>query len=239
MRILEKFVCIYLAALALTGCATLDTKRSVPQSAANSAESIGVVSTLGDEFNATWIGITIFNNKEHQFKVPDWGVDELAIEKAIQYLNSRTTYRADSLGSDYSSDGIDRMMDDARAAGHDKLIAITPGGYPNQPNYAEGYGLHRRTTIFGRTDCIYSLFVVQAYDVSTKKKLGWQWSFPGGAFSTVGCYGDGNLGTPWSDQTEWRESLDGYSESERALLRVNVSASVAESVPRAIKELGF
>ena len=230
--------CLLAAAmLLLASCAALDMRRAVPSSAASSIRSIGVVSSLGTEFNATYIGVTIFNNKAHKYSVPNWKIEEFAIGTATEYLNSLGRYEARSLGNSFGDRDYDRMLAEARSAGHDTLIVLTPTSYDNAPHYVGGYGLHRRIFFGGPRDCIYTLFVTQVFDVATGAKLGWEWSFP--TTSGIGCYGRKDLGEEWDNSVEWQESLAGYTEAQQEILRSNVLASMSESVPRSLKKLGF
>ena len=232
MKTLFKLIVLITSLSILSACAALDIRRSVPESASTGIQKVGVISILGDKFNLTHIGTTIFNNQSSTLDVSNWKIDDTAIHYAVKHLESTGQYSPTSLGSNFSD--ADSMFAAAQKMGLDTLITIVPSGYDNAPHYAPGYGLHRRT-FFGITkECVYALFVIQVFDVSTRKKHGWQWGF--NSWNGVPCYGD-EFGTPRAISSEWKEDISQFSEGELTLLRENLIAYLEENVPLALRNL--
>lgn len=223
------------ATLLLNGCAAIGMRRDIPQTERMSIRTIGVVSVLGNEFHSTYIGTTIFGNKSHSMNVNAWNIDEHAISVAIKVLDSMGPYQAQSLGSGFTD--ISAVMDTARKAGVDAVVAIIPSGYDNQPHYVGGYGFHRHNMFGIQRDCIYSLFTTNVYAVSSARELGWEWSFP--TSKGIGCYGKTSDGKSWTTQMQWREHSDEYSERERKQFRTNILESVSDSVSYSLRNLGL
>lgn len=216
----------------VTGCAALDMRRGVPAEAADKQQTIGVASLLGDSFNLTLIGTTIFNNKHGESDVNSWHIDARAKDIAMQELAADPRYTVEPFTAEPDPDDEDVFFDAARRAGLDTLLVILPSRYDNQPQFEGGYGLHTRSFLGQANDCPYSLFVIRAYQLEPQKKLGWQWSFS--SWTGIDCFDEN-----WPDDLEWHNNLADYTPSQRELLHQAVLKSLKENIPRALENLGF
>jgi hypothetical protein len=189
------FAMIYL----LSGCSVIDIRRSIEGSAQAKIKSVGITSTLGNSFHGVLIGTTIFNNKDYIVDVSDWKIDDKAVEIAVSLLGRGGRRTAKPMATKFMPHDFKAMIEAGRQMGVDAVVVISPSRYDNQPHFAAGYGIHRRSIMGMSTDCIYSLFIVEVFDVASEKKLGWQWGFP--PWQGIPCFGkDKNLA--WKDDFE-------------------------------------
>jgi len=67
---MKKYIATIGILVLMSGCASLDLKRSADANATASTQKIGMVSVLGDTFTGTSIGTTVLTNSEFLGNVP-------------------------------------------------------------------------------------------------------------------------------------------------------------------------
>lgn len=210
----------------LSGCAELGIRSSVSTEKVAAIRTVAVASTLGKQFHGKLTGTTVFNNKQYDADVSNWNVDGAAIDVATSELKKNNGWSVKPLYGSFTQS--EQVLSAARAVGADTVVVIQASKYDNEPHIPAGYGYSKRSFMGLSKECIYSLFIVEAYTVKSSKRMGWQWGFP--SFSGVPCYG-ASRGIPFKE--DWSE----YSEAERSGLKDAVLESVRTNVLTGIRAL--
>lgn len=225
-------VCI--TAVVLSGCAALDLKRSVATEDLATTKNIGVVSWLGDTFNGTSIGTTVFNNEYFTAQVPDWRISNFATSRAVIALNANNRQAAalDLSGLDPRKLGVEKdsqIWDAAIKQRFDKLVVIGAGVSDNVRMFKPGFGLQQTGLFFTTPNrCVYVGYVISVFDVSTRKSVGWEWG--GGQYP---CEAKSANDIPF------KSKFSDYSPNEQQLLRWRVEKRLADTVPYTLGELAL
>lgn len=215
----------------VSGCASLDLKRPVAPEDLRSSKKVGVVSLLGTTFRGITVGTTVFNNSAFAADVAAWNVDQTAAAQAVQLL--RTNSQLDAVALDHPADAApptklevpEWVWDTAQRQRVDRLIVLKPAVAEMFAAYRPSYGLFERSFLGVARRCVYASYLVNAYDVATKKSIGWQW---GGAWPCQhGSHDSIPMKAAWSD----------YSSEEQAMLRAEVEARLARGTYEALTEL--
>lgn len=213
----------------LVACAGYGVRGPVPTKAREKVHSIAVASTLGNTFRGSFSGTTVFTNKEYEADVRDWEVDKMLAQAAVAILSRNGNVTAQSLSPSPGS-SRDALIGAAKQLGADTLLVATPTTYDNQSDFPAGYGYHRKVFLGVDRPCVYSLFIVTAYNVESGRPLGLEWSFP---ISTgIPCYGG-------AGQIPWKDDFSMFTPAEKERLRQAVLASVAVNVGTSLKGLGL
>lgn len=219
------------AALSLAGCGAMNLKRSVADEDLKKTRRVGVVSALGDTFNGVYVGTTVFTNKTFTAAVPEWSVDKYAVGEAIALLRGNGRFESaeldrTGLSSDQlRADGGKRLWEAAEKQGFDKLVLVRPGVSDNFPFFTPGVGFYERS-MFGLVQrCVYAAYVVDVYDVATRKPVAWEWG--GGAPCAFG--GD--------KQLVFKAKFDDYSAEEKQQIRQRLEAWIATSMKYSLETL--
>ena len=174
---------IALAVLVLSGCAGMI--RSVSDADLSTMKNVGVASALSDEFHLIHIGTTIFQNEQYKGTVPDWKIDEFITSKLEAELSRSSTYEVGILEGEFSMamgevNDVDYelLFSSAISQGFDTLVVVGPVKYDNAPFHEAGYGLLQPAPWGKVQRCVYSLFIVEVYNVATEKELALEWGFP-------------------------------------------------------------
>lgn len=223
---------IFFGAIAfmVSGCAELGVRSSVPEKAKSSMRSFAVVSALGTSFHGTFEGTTVLTNKRYDVDVAEWGIDAEVVRAVSQILKAGQGKEVAVITAPVAARPVTEAIAAAKEASADTLVLIAPSGYDNQPGFVGGFGYYKKSLMGLEANCIYSLFVVEIYDVSSGKRLAWEWGFP--AMRGIPCYGK-ELNIPW------REQFSDYSAAEKAALREAITQSVRTNVATGIKRLGL
>lgn len=149
------------------------------------------ISLIGDSFETSVTGTTIFNNDSSRLNVSDWNIDS-NLQKAViesskdEKFNFQTiefieTSKFASITSETSEPDI--LMSDAKKQGADFLVVFAPKyqGYIHQGDlfnnpvtqYLSGIGLTKLSK-FGneRSTSIYSSSKTYIYDLNTMEEIG-------------------------------------------------------------------
>lgn len=216
----------------LSGCETFNLKRSVPDEVVASTKRVGVASFLGSTFDGVLVGITVFGNENFSASVPDWRVDEKAVQKSILLLKSNP--RFDTAAVDLGNFTVAQvrakpqiLWDAARSQGFDHLIIVHPGISDNYPSFKPGYGFYERRIPGIFRSCVYVASIVEFYDVAAQKIIGWEW---GGSYP---C----NLSK--NDDIRFKSKFEEFSAADQEKLKERTDARLAESLQYALTKLSL
>lgn len=195
---------------------------------ATAVKTVAVRSYLGTQFHGRLIGTTIFNNRYFEGDVPDWRIDQTAVEIVLEHLNAKSSYQASAIGDDSSGSDLRALLKQARERNDDYLILIQSGQSQNQPHFAPGYGILRRSILGAGRDCIYSTVVFELYQVKTGKFDRLKWGNPTDA--GIQCFGKQRA-------VGWKDDFSQYSEAEKESLRLSILDSLVDQTPRGLDRL--
>jgi len=193
-------------------------------------KDIGVLSLLGNKFSGIYLGFTVFTNEHYTAYPVGWDIDQVAVDSVIANLSGNGKFslqqifieddQIDTLYEDLNRPRLDEVktMEYARGKAIDTLVVVRRTHYDNAPYHESPFGYYER---FNR-GCVYSLFIVQVFDVKTGSSLGWEWAFP--------CL-------QREETLTWKESFDLYSASEQQQIKKKVENSVREGVTNALKAM--
>jgi hypothetical protein len=232
MKIFNSIVII--AAAFLSGCATLSVNPSIKEEHFSSIERIGVVSFLDDTFHGIHIGTTIFNNKEYTQEIPEWKIGDKLVDFSVSHLSESTNY--DVSGIDLTSEQRTSMLENGdsrnvkynevlslcKEKGIDTVVIFRGVRYDNTPFHKTPYGFFQRKAIGVNYRNIYSLFVMEVYDVQLGKEIGWHWGYPNGAAET---------------SIEWKPQFSEFSDDEKEIIKDRLIRHVEESARTALTKV--
>jgi len=101
---------------------------------------LAVASALGNTFQGTYRGLTVFNNKKYEADVSAWKVDEVAVKVAIDSLKREGRFEVVPVTGSLQGKDASALIAAARAAGADTLVVVVPAEYGNLPYLPPGYG---------------------------------------------------------------------------------------------------
>lgn len=211
----------------LVGCAGMI--RPVSEENLAVMKNVGVASALTDDFHLIHIGTTIFSNKYHTGSVPNWRIDEFVTTTLAAELSKTKRYKVGIMEGNFSrktkyENDVDykELARAAREQGFDTAVLVRPTSYDNAPFHKGGYGFFERT-FFGSSDrCVYSLFIVEVFDIKTEKELALEWGKP--------CF-DGD------EDISWNQGLEHYSEAEMQDIETRLKERIENSIGIAVSKL--
>ncbi len=234
--IYQRKIVLLVALLFLTSCSGL--KGPLTKSEIQSTRKVAVISLLGENFHGIRVATTVFGNIYYVTSVPDWNIDGITEDFIVSRVSSPGIRSALALAHDsalqkrfvkswgFANNGFDydELFALAKEQGADTLIVVQPTPYSNARFHRPGYGFYENTFMGGSRRCVYSLFTVDVFSVSSGDRLGWEWGLP--------CE---------SGETEiaWKRGFLEYTEEEKERLREKTVASVISGVSNALKILGF
>ena len=199
--------------------------------------NVGALSLLGSTFHGIHVGGTVFNNESYEAPVPDWEIDDFAEEFIGSQVAKFASARAAPIKHDAGLQNrfvkslnflqefdYEEVLKLARAQGFDTLVLVQPTRYENAPFHEPGYGFYERTRLGGADRCVYSLFTVEVFSVSRKKRLAGQSSRP--------C-------TSGETAIPWKAAFSSFTDEERLLLRNRTEQSIRDGLAKALAELGY
>lgn len=228
-RVLVAVTC----ALALSACTTLNIKRPVSEDDLKSIKRLGVVSLLGDSFQGVSVGTTVFNNQSFSSPVPDWQVDAHASTTALDLLKTNTRLSTALLDrtrlspEQAQAEGGKLLWQAAEQQGFDRLVVIRPGVSDNNPFFRPSFGLFERSLLGSGRRCVYAAFVVDVYDVASRKPIAWEWG--GGMPCELGKDSDLPFKAPFA----------AYTDAERADIRRRLQVRLSEALGYSLRKLSL
>jgi hypothetical protein len=231
--LLRLFV-LSLMAVMLTGCAALDLKRPVAELDRVRIQRVAAVSFLGETFHGVSIGTTVFQNKRFSATVPEWKVDAFASERVAKLvqnakLEASVLDRAGLPGQRPLEDKEGRIWDSAKRQGFDTLVVLYPAiNREAFPFFEPALGFYERTSMLrAETRCVYAAFIVNVYDVATRKSIGWEW-------------GGGGPCAPGSDNDiPYMTAFQDYSLDQRSVLRDRLLTRIDRAIAYALDKLAL
>lgn len=224
---------VVVLALLASGCGSI-ILGPVPEKRAAEIQNLGVVSLLTDTFQHTYVGTTIFNNKENEAPVPEWKLDELATRVAVTEASNGGRFKVAPLAiaprtaQDFYPDksnlikvDLEAILDLARNQGFDTLAIVRRTASENSPYIRGGYGLNRRAFLGLGAHCVYLMAVVSVHDVASGKRLGWQWA--------EDCTNDSEI--------PWKDDFAEYTDDERQVMRQKLEKLLADEVGTAVQKV--
>jgi hypothetical protein len=222
----------------LAGCADM----RLQDADLSPTNKVAVVSLLGDTVHGLLLGVMVFQNESFDAQVPDWKIDAVA-EETIQSHLAQSASRnivmlqhdsglskrfTDSWSLLHDGNSYDEVLSLAKAKQADILVLVEPVNYQNTPQFKKGYGIWRALIDNNDKRLIpYSLFVVEVFSVKEGKRLGYAW----------GKHPDRKKDEKVN--LEWKNSLDSYSDSEKAQLRDSITLYVKQGIEEALTKLGY
>jgi len=214
----------------LSGCLTTTPGPKAASKKIGSEQTIGVVSLLGEEFQGVHVGTTAFQNKSYVSEVPDWKIDDSIVEFAnsqfernsvfsIKRIENDSGVDPDALKLRYRRSEIQKVLASAKDSGVDTLVLFRGTKYDNARFYKPSYGYLQHSMFGNSHGNIYSLFVMEVFDVETGKQIAFRWGYPNGNPET---------------EIEWKASFSEYDESEKVMIRNKVLQHAYRSVQQTL-----
>ena len=215
----------------ISGCASLDLKRSADANATASTQKIGTVSVLGDTFTGTSIGTTILTNTEFLGNVPEWGVDNFISQYAYESIKQTGKFPVALLEKnglsnvDLRKNENRKLFELAAAQGMDTLVVAYPTVSSNYPHFKPGFGLHEHNFFGLSKRCVYAGFAIAVLKVGANKTSGWEWGGP------MPC-------DPHADKDiPYKKSFNDYTEAEKVDMKGRLERRIKYAVDYAIGRL--
>ena len=222
--------------LGISGCDTLDARRSISTEYQKQIARIGVVSSMGDEFQFIYVGMTVFSNAQHDANVASWNIEKVSAEQVVKMINGGGRFSAallDRTGLDdqaLSADHAKRAWELARLQGFDTLVVVLPNVSQNFARFVPGYGLMlHNLPLIDSKPCIYSAFTVEVMNVASQRRIAWEW----GNGDRTPCE------FPVKRTLDYRESMESYSSEEQKGMRDGVISRTENEIRYALRELNL
>jgi hypothetical protein len=218
---------------ALSACSALNIKRGVSDEDIAKTKRVGVVSLLGNDFQGVLVGSTVFGNNSFSTPVPDWKIDKTATEETLSLLRRNTRYESDAVGTggqsidELKANESKKLWEAAERQKFDRLVILRPGVSSNDPFFKPSYGYYERSFFGSLFKCIYAAYIVDVYDVATKRPIAWEWG------------GEKPCERKYEGSLEFRGAFDKYSKEEKAALKKGVEDRLRESLLYALQELSL
>lgn len=203
-------------------------------------QHVVVFARLGDTFHASWVGLTIFNNKFFDAPVPEWGIDPFVEQTVHDDLAALGHFSADPLdvsGLDLptlyrkkgavtnSKEVIAVLLERAKQQGADALLIVDVWHWQEtHPFHGTGFGAYRRD--FYPSGCIYTAFMTTLFRVDSAKRVMTAAEPPPCEVSKT-------------DAFEKKKSWDDYSAEEKAAFESAVKQKVRETLAGHLSQLGL
>jgi len=195
------------------------------------------VSELGNNFHHNIVGTTIFTNKITQTDVKGWQINHQAASHLVERLNKQgflaTEVQTDFFtpldgSSPYTINTIpNKVIERVKPLGYDSLLLVTPVVSENYPFFYPGYGLQTRYFFGKPSTCVYTVFLVEVYDLQSDKKVGWEWMNAQ----------RGPCEPKSSNDLLIKDNFDEYSDQEKLEIRRRVEKRVIESLDATLDRL--
>lgn len=231
--VMFRLIVTLLLAVAVSACASLGMRRPVAEEDLGKTQRVGVVSMLGDTFYGISKGTTVFNNDGFTASVPDWNVDKQSAATALNLLRSNARFESAALDrtglsvAQLQADDAKALWQAAQAQQFGRLVVILPGVSDNFRLFHPGYGLYERSLLGYSKRCIYAGYVVNVYDVATRKVIGWEW----GGESPCQLGSDNDL--------PFKARFEDYSPHEQQVMRKRLEARMATTLNGALGQLSL
>lgn len=234
IRFLTNTFFLATTALLLAGCDTLAINPAIKEEHTNKVEKIAIVNLLSDTFNGIHIGTTVFNNKYYEEEIADWKIREVMNDKTKSFIEASTSYQAQPIElseeqrlallekGNHHRPKMQSVFELCKAQGFDTVIIYRGVRYENEPFHRSPYGYFSRK-VFKFTDkSVYSLFILDMYDVATEKNIAWHWGYPNG---------------PEPYGVEWKENYSEFTEAETLILKQTLINQVTASIATALGKI--
>lgn len=227
---------IVLTALLLAGCDTFAVNPSIKEEQRDQIENIAVANLLDNTFQGIHIGTTIFNNKYYEADVADWEINKTMCETTKAYIENETPYtctilelsNAERLALLKNGNQQRPLLEDvlalAKSKGADTIMFYRGVYYENEPFHRSPYGYYSRKIFNISNRSVYSLFILDVYDVKTGKNIAWHWGFP---------YGTEPAGVDWKE--DFSEFTDAEKETLKQALESQVNGSILTALAKIFK----
>ncbi len=239
-----------LSVLVLVACGTYPLRPS-PEMLAQT-HRIGILSILGEEVEARYIGLTAFNNKYHLAPPQGWELNRKSVEVASEALRQRgfevvaIDYPRDEMWNRYHDDEkypsvkgrenwrghprLPLLEDDlerlAKASGVDAFLILVPGGPTPRCGGVEsciGYGEYGYGILNWRGGNADAYLSIELFLVPARS--------PGvGAWS----YANTHVRLPFA---RWEKTLDDYGEEGKGAIRAALYEAAEQEIPRGIDRM--
>jgi hypothetical protein len=200
---------------------------------------VAVLSRLGDTFHASWVGITVFNNKFFDVPVPEWGIDpyvEQTVHDDLAALSQFSAEPLDVTGLDlptlyhkhgavtHSQEVVEVMLGQARKQGADALLIVDLSRWPDTYRFhGFGFGAFRRTLV--SKGCIYTSFLMTLFRVDSGKSVGGVAEPPCEISAT--------------DSFQIKDAWDQYTPEEQTAFESSVKQKIRETLATNLTQLGL
>jgi hypothetical protein len=219
--------------LTLSGCAALDLKRPINDDDKAKLKKVGVISLLGDTFHGSSVGTTVFNNTYFTAQVPEWDVDGFAATHALAILRENDRFQSDLIShpnlraEQLSANKSQLVWELAERQGFDTVVSIWPSVSENYPWFQPGYGFLERSFLGMSKRCEYAGYVVEAYNVASRKRIAWEWG------------GDMPCRMGSEQQLPFKEKFEDYSDDDKRVMRGGLEDRIAETLRYALGKLAL
>ena len=242
-----------ISVLALSAMLAACTSITVPPEKLNQYKRIGVLSAIGDDFQTTVMGLTIFGNDQQTMRL-DIGVDETLTQAAVQALSPHYTvvdlshHRSEFLKTpvQWPDERVwwtedrplvpDRVRELMASENLDAYVVITPhsvgrGSGSDIKEKARGIGIFSISLLnLPERAFIYTAFKIGVVDGRDYTRVARNWDL--GRSET----GGGPLNAPHMPvPATWRQNPTEHKDE----IRQTVDTLISRSVPRTLKELGL
>jgi hypothetical protein len=200
-------------------------------------KNIAVVSELGNNFQHVTVGTTVFTNNITKSDVKDWEINHLAAGHLVSKLNE-LGIKATEVESDFFTprDGdslytISQVKDEVvkkiTPLGFDSLLIIKPTRSENFPFFLPGYGRNTRYFLGEPSSCIYAMYILELYDLSSRETIGWDW---------VNAR-KGPCQFKNANDITVKDDFASYSTQEKADIRARLESWIKNSLDESLKSL--
>ncbi len=225
-----------LTALLLAGCDALAINPSIKAEQRDQIQNIGVLNLLDSTFQGIHIGTTVFNNKYYEADVADWGINKTMCETTKTFIENETPYQCSILelneeerlallkNGNQQRPILEDVLALAKSKGLDTIMFYRGVYYENEPFHRSPYGYYSRKVFNISNRSVYSLFILDVYDVKTGKNIAWHWGFP---------YGSEPAGVDWKE--DFAEFTDPEKETLKQALESQVNGSILTALAKIFK----
>ncbi len=238
LSLILRTLCAVVLVATISGCAAMGMRAGVSQDDVKKMSNVAVVSILDSKMNYLMNGTTVFQNQSTTFDAAKWELNKLVEQSLLSNLKANAQFKHVGLlkmkfnASDrHNEEDVKNMLKAAKDEGYDTLILLEPSRYDNAPMYGRGYGIFH-TSKFALKDSthVYMLAAIRAYDTSSGKDLGWQWTF------------DSIMGKPAFisyDPVPWKDKPSDLTPAELAQINKALRSHIEKEVAYAVDAIGF
>jgi hypothetical protein len=225
-----------LAFFSILGCKTITSRGNLDDTEVAAIRKIAVYSLLGNDMNQTYIGTTVFENKDQTIDVTSWNLDALVTSTLRKDLRTNTAFTKVEVlkgpmdrSQIMAKDGRKIMLDQAKAQGFDTLIVLWPNAYANAPGVKAGFGLHRRNALGIKHTFLYILAGLNVYNVSTGELIAWQFLDELGNSPEL----------PGLKDPPWKDDPSTYTKEELASMQKTLKEHIVPGLQVTLKSLNL